>query len=98
MVRRLVSLRLVVGVNVSFRQFRKGQVLGATIRALKESGLAPRSLVLEMTESTMLHDEEDVIRILLKLKELGVVDRLGELGFSSAILTNGAGFKVKLKL
>lgn len=76
---------LVVGVNVSSRQLRKAQVIEATRRALRASGLAPDSLVLEMTESSMLHDDDEAVRVLQRLKESGVKIALDDFGtgFSS---------------
>ena len=53
--------------------------------ALSESGLAPESLVLEMTESVLMDDDENVLAILRRLKGLGArlaIDDFGT-GYSS---------------
>jgi hypothetical protein len=53
--------------------------------ALRGSGLPPNSLVLEMTESVLMDDNETVLTILRQLKELGVrlaIDDFGT-GYSS---------------
>ena len=54
-------------------------------RALSESGLPPNSLVLEMTESMLMDDNENVLTILRQLKDLGArlaIDDFGT-GYSS---------------
>jgi EAL domain-containing protein (putative c-di-GMP-specific phosphodiesterase class I) len=54
-------------------------------RALRDSGLPPQSLVLEMTESVLLDDSQTVLDILRQLKQLGprlAIDDFGT-GYSS---------------
>jgi EAL domain-containing protein (putative c-di-GMP-specific phosphodiesterase class I) len=54
-------------------------------KALEESGLPPSSLVLEMTESVLMDDNETVLEILRQLKQLGIrlaIDDFGT-GYSS---------------
>lgn len=74
-----------VAVNVSAVEFRhKGFVDGVRI-ILKETGLAPDSLQLEMTESVLMSDAEASTVILQQLKDMGihlVVDDFGT-GYSS---------------
>ena len=68
-----------VGVNISARHLRAGRILADVEDALTESGLAPRSLVLELTES-VLADEEDAGATLRRLGELGVRLALDDFG------------------
>ncbi|GAA1512555.1 hypothetical protein GCM10009827_028640 [Dactylosporangium maewongense] len=76
-----------VSVNVSARQFR-GREQGFARWVLDEidrMGLPPASLLLEMTESLLLHDDGDVTAELAALREAGVriaIDDFGT-GFSS---------------
>jgi ammonium transporter, Amt family len=74
-----------ISVNISPVQFYK-QDLAATVRsALAESGLDPRRLELEITESALVKDQDEAIRILTELRGLGVqvaVDDFGT-GYSS---------------
>jgi predicted signal transduction protein with EAL and GGDEF domain len=76
---------LKLSVNVSSRQLMHG-LSGETIaRQLEESGLAPASLTLEITESLFIGDSPEAIAWLGDIRELGVslsIDDFGT-GFSS---------------
>jgi diguanylate cyclase (GGDEF)-like protein len=74
-----------VSVNVSPAQFCKPHFAADVAVALKETGLAPDRLVLEITESTVMRDAEATIGTLRRLKNMGVtlsVDDFGT-GYSS---------------
>ncbi|MDF2741119.1 MAG: Signaling protein ykoW, partial [Actinomycetia bacterium] len=76
---------LTLNINLSGRQLQSPEVVDDVARALKESGLPPSALVLEMTESVLMDDNETVLTILRQLKELGVrlaIDDFGT-GYSS---------------
>jgi diguanylate cyclase (GGDEF)-like protein len=76
---------LEVSVNLSTRQLEDDQVIDMVKLALEVSGLAPESLVLEVTESFVLRDEVAGARRLRSLRELGVrlaIDDFGT-GYSS---------------
>jgi diguanylate cyclase (GGDEF)-like protein/PAS domain S-box-containing protein len=76
---------LTMAVNVSVRQLRDADLVDDVRAALHASGIDPRSLVLEITESTLVDDVDDVVRQLSALKALGVqiaVDDFGT-GYSS---------------
>lgn len=78
-----VALR--VAVNLSARQFRDDQLVHIVQQALETSGLPPRLLKLEITESTVMQSAEQAARTLADLKALGVslsVDDFGT-GYSS---------------
>ncbi|MGE5707814.1 MAG: putative bifunctional diguanylate cyclase/phosphodiesterase, partial [Bacteroidota bacterium] len=73
-----------VAVNLSARQFKKGLV--ELVRdTLEETGLDPRFLELEITESIAMQNHEETILLLGKLHDLGVklsIDDFGT-GYSS---------------
>jgi diguanylate cyclase (GGDEF)-like protein len=74
-----------LSVNLSGRQLQHAQVVDDVTTALAESGLPPDSLVLEMTESVLMDDSENVLEILRQLKRLGArlaIDDFGT-GYSS---------------
>jgi EAL domain-containing protein (putative c-di-GMP-specific phosphodiesterase class I)/FixJ family two-component response regulator/GGDEF domain-containing protein len=69
-----------IAVNFSSRQFRESDVSAQVRRALAESGLEPRRLELEITESLVLFDAEAVIRVLGELRAGGVSHALDDFG------------------
>jgi diguanylate cyclase (GGDEF)-like protein/PAS domain S-box-containing protein len=76
---------LTIGVNLSGRQLADEDLVEDVRRALDSSGIAPESVVLEITESVLMHDVESVTARLHELKALGVrlaIDDFGT-GYSS---------------
>jgi EAL domain-containing protein (putative c-di-GMP-specific phosphodiesterase class I) len=76
---------LVMSVNVSGRQLDQPDFLAVVSSALADTGLAATSLCLEMTESVLLNDTDEVLLLLNELKQLGVrlaIDDFGT-GYSS---------------
>jgi diguanylate cyclase (GGDEF)-like protein/PAS domain S-box-containing protein len=74
-----------VSVNVSVRQVRHAGFAEQVHRGLAASGLPPDGLVLEITESLLLRDDEKVWADLAALREIGVrvaIDDFGT-GYSS---------------
>jgi diguanylate cyclase (GGDEF)-like protein len=77
--------RIVVGVNLSSRQFNQKNLYDTVAAALHDSGLPPDCLELELTERIIMQDAEAAIVSLTKLKSLGVrfsIDDFGT-GYSS---------------
>jgi diguanylate cyclase (GGDEF)-like protein/PAS domain S-box-containing protein len=76
---------LSITVNISSRQFQDEGLVAVVKEALKKSGLSARSLILEITEGTMLVNNADTLRKLTDLKAVGVrlaIDDFGT-GYSS---------------
>ncbi len=74
-----------VAVNVSARQFRRADFAGQVEGALQSSGLEPRWLELEITESLLVEDVDATLEQLNHLVNMGVsisVDDFGT-GYSS---------------
>jgi diguanylate cyclase (GGDEF)-like protein len=81
--RGFTSLRM--GVNVSARQFQQQHLAESVLEILDETGLAPESLDLELTESSIMSNAQTTIDVLTRLKAMGVtisIDDFGT-GFSS---------------
>ncbi|HSA71615.1 MAG TPA: EAL domain-containing protein [Burkholderiales bacterium] len=76
---------LQIAVNLSPRQFNDPQLPQIVARALRETGLPPRLLELEITESTAMQQTDVTLTTLKRLKALGVsiaIDDFGT-GYSS---------------
>jgi diguanylate cyclase (GGDEF)-like protein/PAS domain S-box-containing protein len=74
-----------VAVNISGRHLQQGDLAEDVALALQESGLDPGNLVIELTESVIMHNTEANLVRLQKLKGLGVrlaIDDFGT-GYSS---------------
>ncbi|HEY9145215.1 MAG TPA: EAL domain-containing protein [Thiobacillus sp.] len=74
-----------VAVNISALEFRRGDFVEGVRAILRETGLAPCCLQLEITESVLMHKAETSTAILQQLKDMGVqlaVDDFGT-GYSS---------------
>ncbi len=74
-----------VSVNISLKQLERDQIVEDVRVALSRSGLEPGSLILELTETALMHDSVGTVARLLSLKSLGVriaIDDFGT-GYSS---------------
>lgn len=74
-----------VSVNISARQFSDGQLGTRIATILRETGLPPACLELELTESILMREVSEAMQILAGLKNLGLsiaVDDFGT-GYSS---------------
>jgi len=69
-----------MAVNVSPRQLRHGGILEALEGLLATRQLAPGSLELEVTESSLMEDMDESIRILNELRALGASISLDDFG------------------
>jgi diguanylate cyclase (GGDEF)-like protein len=71
---------LFISVNLSSRQFMQSDLVEQMAMALKETGLTPQGLKLELTESAAMEDVESAIEQLLRLKDLGIQLSLDDFG------------------
>jgi len=74
-----------IAVNISARQFHDRDLSQTVIRILEETGFSPKYLELELTESSIMQNEEFAASMLNQLKSMGVnisIDDFGT-GFSS---------------
>jgi EAL domain-containing protein (putative c-di-GMP-specific phosphodiesterase class I) len=69
-----------VAVNLSAQQFYRGDIAASVERTLRETGLRPEYLELELTESLTLDDSELTITIMRNLKRIGVSLSLDDFG------------------
>ncbi|NJO33736.1 MAG: EAL domain-containing protein [Rhodospirillales bacterium] len=69
-----------IAINLSPVQFKGGKLALQVISALAASGLDARRMVLEITESTLLEDNEVTLAVLHQLRSLGVRIALDDFG------------------
>jgi diguanylate cyclase (GGDEF)-like protein/PAS domain S-box-containing protein len=69
-----------VAVNLSPAQFRHADLAKEILAVLKETGLPPERLELEVTESLLIDDPDRVLATLMVLKEAGVRISLDDFG------------------
>ncbi len=69
-----------MAVNVSAQQFYRGNLVESVERALRETGLEPRWLEIELTESLTLDCSETTMNIMKNLKRVGVTLSLDDFG------------------
>jgi diguanylate cyclase len=69
-----------ISVNVSWRQF-EGDAFGELVaNVLHETGLPPRLLELELTESLIVRDVDHALELITRLKRIGVLVSIDDFG------------------
>ncbi len=71
---------LTLAVNVSARQFRQSDFVAQVLEVIEYTGANPHRLKLELTESLLLNDVEDIIGKMTELKARGVGFSLDDFG------------------
>jgi diguanylate cyclase (GGDEF)-like protein/PAS domain S-box-containing protein len=71
---------LTLAVNVSAHQFRQPDFVDQVLAVLKNSGANPQRLKLELTESLLVNNVEDIIKKMSALKDHGVRFSLDDFG------------------
>ena len=74
------GLPLSMSVNISARQFRNDLLVATVAEALRKSGLAPRFLEIELTESLLVDNAENALNVMSRLKALGVMVSIDDFG------------------
>ncbi len=69
-----------MAVNLSLRQLRREDLTARVQAVLQETGLAPQRLELEITESSLMVDPEQIIETLHELREIGIQLAMDDLG------------------
>jgi diguanylate cyclase (GGDEF)-like protein/PAS domain S-box-containing protein len=88
-----------VAVNISPVQFRGQDVYQMVVDALRDTGLDPWCLELELTESIIMDETEAAAKSLRRLRELGVLFALDDFGTGYSSLSHVKRFTVdRLKI
>jgi diguanylate cyclase (GGDEF)-like protein len=79
------ELRLTMNINLSSKHFLSPTLLDDINEILNQTGIPPEQLKLEITETALMEDADETIRLVHRLKDLGlhlVIDDFGT-GYSS---------------
>jgi diguanylate cyclase (GGDEF)-like protein/PAS domain S-box-containing protein len=88
-----------LSVNVSGIQFFVGGLEEEVLKAIKEHGIAPDLLELELTESSLMSNAEETITVLQNLKALGIQISIDDFGTGYSSLAYLKRFPIdKLKI
>ncbi|MEB3831944.1 EAL domain-containing protein [Phormidium sp. CCY1219] len=88
-----------MAVNLSLRQLRQKNLFDTITRILREMGLAPTSLELEVTESIAMQDPELTIGVLQALQKMGIHIAIDDFGTGYSSLSSLKHFPLnKLKI
>ena len=90
---------LTIAVNLSSLQFQQANFVDLVADALRESGIRPSCLELELTESIVMFDVDQVVAIIDQLKLLGIQLSIDDFGTGYSSLSYLKRFNVdKLKI
>lgn len=82
-----------VAVNVSAVQFREPKLLiSAVSRAIELTGIDPQRLMIEVTESLLIHDHDSVLDTIRSLRALGLKFSLDDFGTGYSSLSYLSSF------
>ncbi|MGA9667684.1 MAG: PAS domain S-box protein, partial [Terracidiphilus sp.] len=85
--KRSETAEFAVSINISARQLRQPDFVDQVLAALEKAGADPHSLELELTESMLVDDIEDVIAKMTDLKSHGLRFSLDDFGTGYSSLT-----------
>jgi diguanylate cyclase (GGDEF)-like protein/PAS domain S-box-containing protein len=78
----------VMAINLSARQFEQRSLAATLTRVMKEEGVEPSQMELEITESLAMKDAEFTSRVLRVLKKLGLRVAMDDFGTGHSSLSN----------
>jgi diguanylate cyclase (GGDEF)-like protein/PAS domain S-box-containing protein len=87
---------LTMSVNLSVKQLQHSDIVGDVREALAESGLAPETLTLEITETVMMTDTDLAVQRLQELRALGVRLAMDDFGTGYSSLSYLSRFPVDI--
>ena len=84
--KNLVSDSFTIAINVSRKQFQTDRLANYVLRALDRFGLAGRNIILEVTETAVLHDGAGITTSLDRLRDAGVRIAIDDFGTGQSSL------------
>lgn len=85
-----------VSVNVSVRQLMATEFVASVASVLRDCGMDPGDITLEVTESVLVHDEARALSVLTALKRLGVKIAVDDFGTGHSSLSRLKQFPVDI--
>lgn len=89
-----VAPPLTVSVNLSSKQFTKANLVEDIIQTLQETGLNPRHLKLEITESVIMEDVSSTAEIFKRLHDLNIQIQVDDFGVGYSSLSYLSNFPI----
>jgi diguanylate cyclase len=77
---------ITMSVNLSPRQLHADDLVAIVAEAIRSAGIQPQRLILEVTETAVMNDMDGAIRILSRLKALGVGMAIDDFGVGASSL------------
>ena len=85
---------LILNVNISGKQIENPDFVKNVLSILKKTGLPPTQLRLEITENTLIHDQQRINDTLKDLRQLGVTFSIDDFGTGYSSFSNLNNFSV----
>ncbi|HVD02463.1 MAG TPA: EAL domain-containing protein [Candidatus Dormibacteraeota bacterium] len=86
--------RLRLGVNLSMRQAQRRNIVNEIRQVLKRTGFSSERLTMEVTESAVIREGEDVAAVLQRLRSAGVKVAIDDFGTGYSSLSYLARFPI----
>ena len=75
-----ISASWLLSVNVSARQFKHPDFVAQVLQVIERTGINPQRLILELTESMLVDDQQEIITKMSALKMYGIQFSLDDFG------------------
>jgi diguanylate cyclase (GGDEF)-like protein/PAS domain S-box-containing protein len=85
---------LTMAVNMSSLQIRQHDLVPRVLAILEETGVSPSSLEIEITESTLLQNDDHTLRVLNELKKAGISLHMDDFGTGYSSLSYLSHFPI----
>jgi len=82
------GMKLIIAINVSPLQFRQRSFADTLSNIIRDSGIDPTALEIEVTESAVMEDVDEAVNILNRIKSLGVKVALDDFGTGYSSLSS----------
>lgn len=84
-----------IAVNVSSKEFTGSNFIENLQRCLQETGCQPEWLIIEITESLLLHDSGKALETLIKIDEIGITLSIDDFGTGYSALAYLSKFPIR---